>query len=415
MWAVPRTSLTEDQLHAVDFTTERHCIIVGGPGSGKTLVLAHRARSLLDAGVAPEGLRLLVYTNLLRAYIGSGLDDLDVPEGSVLTLDKLTHDLYGRFIGGRPPYQERPEERPWGAPIPDYIEMRRRVLARVREQELPPVLDVVLVDEAQDLDREAIGFLAGMSGHVTLALDARQQLYADRIGLEDARSLLGVGRAQGALLSAYRCTPLIVELAAAFLPDTEAARFRAANLMPLGEREKPVLHTSSSDAEQWDTVAKHLAARAILGQRSAVLVRTNQQLKAALKALRARGVDVVGQKDATFDDDRPVVMTYHSSKGLTVDAVFLPDLAEGRFEDHGNPGLTRNLVFVAITRATSWVWMGMREDAPLPAVAGFEILDALLARGVIVRSGGAQAPAPRPPVDSAAGGVPIRPSVADLL
>lgn len=411
MWVVPRTSLTEDQLHAVDLSADRHCIIVGGPGSGKTLVLAHRARRLLDEGVQPGRLRLLVYTNLLKNYIGSGLEDLDVPEDSVLTFDKWTLDLHRRFVGGRYPVQQQ-----YGRYLPDYVQVRRQILTRLREEDLPPVLDVVLVDEAQDLDEEAVALLTGVAEHITVALDARQQLYPDKIGLDEARALLGVGRAQGSLLSAYRCTPLIVELAAAFLPDEEAKRFRASNLMPMQEREKPVLHTSSSSSDQWDTIAKHLGARAILGQRTAVLVRTNRELKSAVKALRTRGVDVVGQKEADFEDDRPVVMTYHSSKGLTVDAVFLPDLTESDFDDHGDPVLARNLVFVAITRATSWVWMGTHEGKSLPTVEGFDAFDDLVARGVIVRSGTAQAPSASP---SSAGATPAsaggRPSIIDLL
>lgn len=411
MWAVPRASLTEDQLHAVDLPSERHCIIVGGPGSGKTLVLAHRARRMLDEGVAHDRLRLLVYTNLLRSYIGSGLDDLDVPEESVITFDKWTLELHRRLIGGRWPVQHQ-----YGRALPDYVAIRRLLLDRLRDEELEPVLDVVLVDEAQDLDEESIALLTGMSEHVTLALDARQQVYPDRIGLDDARTLLGVGRAQGSLLSAYRCTPLIVELAAVFLPDEEAARFRASNLMPLDERERPALHMSHSASDQWDTIAKQLGARAMLGQRSAVLVRTQRELRVAVKELRSRGVETVGQKDARFEDDRPVVMTYHSSKGLTVDTVFLPDLTDEDFDDHEDPVLARNLVFVAITRATRWVWMGMREGKGLPGVAGFETFDELVDRGIVVRSGGdVTSSADRPPDTTPTGDVDPPTSMLDLL
>lgn len=388
MWVVPRASLTEDQLHAVALPTDRHRIIVGGPGSGKTLVLAHRARQLLDEGVPPERLRLLVYTNLLTSYLRAGLAELGIPEECVDTVDGWTLEVHRLLVGGRPPL----ERLPGGRTIPDYAAARRLVLDRIRTQhdqgeEPPKPLDVILVDEAQDLDEEGIALLTGLADHVTVALDARQQIWRDRIGLDEARSLLGVGRAQGALLSAYRCTPFIVELASQFLPEEETNRFRASNLVPMQEREKLVLHTADSDAEQWDVVAKHLAARAILGQRTAVIVRTQKQLRRAVRELGARDIEVVGQKEADFADDRPVVMTYHSAKGLTVDAVLLPDLTADRYP-LDDVRFDRNLMFVAVTRATSWVWMGTFAGEPLPAVEGFETFDDLVARGVLVRSGG---------------------------
>jgi superfamily I DNA/RNA helicase len=417
MWVVPRTSLTEDQLHAVALPTDRHRIIIGGPGSGKTLVLAHRARQLLDEGVPPERLRLLVYTKLLTSYLRAGLADLGIPEECVDTVDGWTLEVHRLLVGGRPPL----EQRPWGKPIPDYAAARRLVLDRIRTQQedqgedLEKPLDVILADEAQDLDEEGIALLTGLADHVTVALDARQQIWRDRIGLDEARSLLGVGRAQGALLSAYRCTPFIVELASAFLPEDEATRFRTSNLVPMQEREKLVLHTADSDAEQWDVVAKHLAARAILGQRTAVIVRTQKQLRRAVRELGARDIEVVGQKEADFADDRPIVMTYHSAKGLTVDAVLLPDLTADRYPIE-DVRLDRNLMFVAVTRATSWVWMGTLADEALPSVEGFEVLDDLVARGVLVRSGGplkSSEPSmttPSPATDPAAGA-----SLIDLL
>ncbi len=412
MWVVPRSSLTEDQLHAVDLPADKHRIIVGGPGSGKTLVLAHRARRLLDHGMQPDRIRFLVYTNLLNSYLRSGLTELGIPEESVITVDKWTMDVYRQFIGGRPPVQKRA----YGGAMPDYREMRLRVLKQIREHDdVSPVLDAVLIDEGQDLDAEAVELLAGLSRHVTLALDARQRLYEEKISIDEARALLGASRSQEALLGAYRCTPLIVELAAAFLPEEEAARFRASNLVPMAEREQLVLHESASESAEWDIVAKHLGKRAILGQRTAVLVRTQRQIRSAVKELTERDVAVVSQKEAVFTDDRPIVMTYHSSKGLTLDAILLPGLDAGAFDDVTDDKLARNLVFVAITRATSWVWMGTRIGQGLPKLQGFETFDDLIARGVLVRSGGGATYAPAqgdPPATSSTGGAP---SIVDLL
>ena len=47
-WLVPRTDLSREQREAVELNTREHRIIGGAPGSGKTQILLHRARHLLD-------------------------------------------------------------------------------------------------------------------------------------------------------------------------------------------------------------------------------------------------------------------------------------------------------------------------------------------------------------------------------
>ena len=79
--------------------------------------------------------------------------------------------------------------------------------------------------------------------------------------------------ASSSLLTAYRCTPLIVDLAAEFLPtDEESASFRAANLLPLDGVETPVLFTAEDPKAEMDELAGLLGERAMLGHASAVLV-----------------------------------------------------------------------------------------------------------------------------------------------
>ena len=94
MWVVPRDQLTEDQLAAVLMSTSKHRVVVGGPGSGKTLVLAHRAQQLLSTGTPPDRLQLLVYTNVLAQYLDEGLGQLGLPEESATTFDSWCLKLF---------------------------------------------------------------------------------------------------------------------------------------------------------------------------------------------------------------------------------------------------------------------------------------------------------------------------------
>lgn len=389
MWVVPRERLSEDQFEAVRLSTDKHRIIIGGPGAGKTLVLAHRTRRILDEGASPDRVRLLVYTNLLTKYLRAGLDDLCIPDSVADTFDRWCRGLYIDAVGGPVPTK---------ADGPDYQRIRAEALRAIRTAGGPPRFDAILIDEAQDLDATSLELLTAVAEHVTIAMDTRQQIYDTKVDVPTAERILGVRKAQGALLTAYRCTQLIVDVASVFLPEDERERFRRANLMELEERQVPVLEELGSEGEEHDVLAERLTARLTNGESAAVLVPLRSRVEPMVAALAERGVDAVGMADATFSDGRPVVSTYHSAKGLTVDAVFLPGLTPS-FPAGGDPALVRNRFFVAVTRASKWVWFGARKGRPLPSVAGFDRFDDLIREGSLQRlpkpAGGAtRTPAP---------------------
>jgi superfamily I DNA/RNA helicase len=405
MWVVPSANLSEDQFEAVRLSTDKHRIVIGGPGAGKTLVLAHRTRRILDDGADPARVRLLVYTNLLTQYLRAGLNDLGIPEEAVDTFDRWCRRLHVELVGTRIPMS---------GGGPDFERIRADVLGAMRKKGGPPPYTAILVDEAQDLDETALELLKVAAEHVTIAMDTRQQIYGTTVDVPTAERILGVRRAQGALLTAYRCTQLIVDVASVFLPEDEVDRFRRANLMELTERELPVLEELASDAAELEVLAERLTMRLTNGETAAVLVPLRERIAPMVEALTARGIDAVGMLDATFTDTRPVVATYHSAKGLTVDAVFLPGLTAS-FPVLGDPTLVRNRIFVAITRATKWVWFGTRKDGGLPAVAGFDRFDELVRRGSLQRLPARAASRPAAPPSQPAPDGAEAPSLADLL
>lgn len=489
MWLVPLGDLTEDQLTAVQASTDRNRIIVGGPGSGKTLVLVHRAHQLILAGLRRDRVRVLVFTNVLRNYLREGLEDLGLtgstdagqtpdthPEfvqyrmadlgprecgvvavlvdasGAVVagfvrrrrawyrrgdifdllasgavrqspvnpqfahlalrawdertptemaespgqvaeqdplvqTFDAWVRGLYQHLIGGRLPLVK-------GANL-DHELIRARVHAALKDYQGEKMLDAVLVDEGQDLSPMAIEIMAMASEHVTLAMDARQQIYDLPTDLEAACSALGVRRAAASLLTAYRCTPLIVDVAASFLPTEEMAQqFRRSTLLPIEAVETPVAYVASSDAGEFDELAQQLMIRSMNADTTAVLVPSNRLLKTFVEQLTARGLSIASDGDLDFGDLRPMVLTYHKAKGLTVDAVFLPRLTPGAFPAFIDDEVRRRLLFVGVTRATRWAWLGMREGELLPEL---KCIAQLQAQGSIkVKHPGAAAASPAP-------------------
>ena len=109
--------------------------------------------------------------------------------------------------------------------------------------------------------------------------------------------------------------------------------------------------------------------------------------------LAAQGVKVMKQGgDIDFAAKWPLITTYHSAKGLTFDAVFLPSLTATRlatYDDLG-PRLRANLTYTALTRATRWAWIGVRDEDHVVELSP-EVLDrlALSGRVSVVRCGAA--------------------------
>src|SRR5438128_2412242 len=85
--------------------THEHRVIGGAPGSGKTQILLHRARHLLDTeGVDISRLRIFIYTNVLGDYIRSALNLLNLSDASVSTFDSWCREYYQQHVTGKLPW-----------------------------------------------------------------------------------------------------------------------------------------------------------------------------------------------------------------------------------------------------------------------------------------------------------------------
>lgn len=367
MWLVPLEDLSGDQHAAVVQDYSRNRVIIGGPGSGKTLVLAHRANSLMaEQRVSRDSVRILVFTQVLRDYIKSGLAALGLDD-ICMTYDKWVFEEL-EAAGLSVPFGKDRFER-----------AHKKLLEHLRAHRGHKRWQALLVDEGQDLDADAIEILGRSAEHVTLALDSRQRLYDIGSSEEEACRALGLKQPNATLLSAYRCTPAIVRVGAEFLPTEELRqRFRRANLMPISQHEQPVIMRFDSLDDELDQMAIALQERAFANQTSAVLVTNKSRAKRVARGLRERGIEVRTRDDHDPDLSKPLVVTYHSAKGLTVDAVFLSRVTATAFKQVDDDR-ARRMLFVGITRATHWVWIGTID--PMPHLLA--PLEPLISEGVI--------------------------------
>ena len=233
----------------------------------------------------------------------------------------------------------------------------------------------MLVDEAQDLDGVAFDLLRVLARHVTVCIDHKQQIYDHGSTEEEILKRLGLKRRNSSLLSAFRCCPYVVKLASEFI---EAAAERNAYISQARtaqtERETPLLYLSLDFEDEKRRLIEILRVRLAKGESIAILLPQKKQVFGFARGLRDEGFDVETPEDLDFTTDLPKVLTYHSAKGLTFDTVLLPRLVPGSFPKMDSSRLNR-LLFVAISRATRWVYMSTdsrSEFAPLKSLRAAE-------------------------------------------
>ena len=317
-------------------------------------MLLHRLALLFNkANKNPDVIRLFVYTGTLKDFIRSGIEVTDIPEECVSTFDKWCMDSYRRYISNRLPRLAK-----GGI---DFDAIRQGVYEAVRNGKIvTPIFDYVLVDETQDLDVEALEVLSRIARHVTVCMDGKQQIYGGRASESEILESLGLARQNSALLAAYRCNPMVTQLAARLIDDEARRREfmnQAANAAM--DRSKPLFFLAQDFNEEKERLIQSLKVRLGYGDSIAVLFPQQRQVHGFAQGIKQAGIEVeIHQRDAAMDfrNGLPKLMTYHQAKGLTFDSVFLPRLVKASFAGALENQL-EHLLFVGISRAVKWVYL----------------------------------------------------------
>ena len=365
------SQLTRDQRAIVELRPDRHHLVMGPPGSGKTQVLLHRARWLRQTyKTPPEGFCVLVYTNVLTYFLRQSLDFLGIPKENVRTFDDWCAELWDQFVRKSRP-RTVPDKR--GKSFIDFPAVRTGVLRSLQSLAATGRFEpVVMVDEGQDLDAAAYGILCLATKHLTVFADARQQIFDGGASVTEMQKHLKIAGQSASLLPAYRNSPDIAKLASYFGNAYEGINYLAQ------ERQKPCLYVASDWDDEMDRLADVLRERRLLNNKCGIIVPTNLDLGSVANKLGERGVEVHkavtarrGGTPPDFDSLTPTIATYHNAKGLTFDCVLMPKLVESNFKRV--EGVRRHrLLLVGITRATQWVY--------LSTVRGWELQDLAIFR-----------------------------------
>lgn len=373
-WLVPRQELTVDQLRAVELPTDQHQVFLGGPGSGKTQVLLHRADYLRRTfNVPAERIHIFVYTNVLKDYIRSALKLLQLPETCVSTLDSWCGDYYQSHVNPRLPRNKEKKK-------PDFPAIRRSVEKHLNESTERPPFDYVLVDEGQDLNTQCYDILTNVSRQVTVCMDHNQQIYDSGSKLADVLETLGIRRQKLSFLETFRCSPYIVQLACQYIDDdSEREQFVQQTRTATTDIETPLYYQASDFEDEKATLIETVKVRLARGERIAILLPQRRQVYGYAKGFQEAGLPMETPREIDFNTDVPKIITYHSAKGLTFDTVFMPGLTNRSFVNLSDSRI-RRLLFVGITRATGWVYMSRNQNSQLDAL---DVLDSLVQQGQI--------------------------------
>lgn len=357
-WIVPLNKLDTEQRGVLDrlLREAQPHWIRGFAGSGKSVVLIHGVRELLVSRPRASAC-IVAFTHSLKDMLRSGL-----PENA-------------RHI-----------------PVMTYHDFRKN----------PAYYDYIFVDEVQDLERDILQLLRSNCGTLVMAGDEEQSIYEQRVSPSDIKTL--TGPIVHSLMSIYRLTEKLRKVVATILPKSRVMSARNARLAAdvkvtvararnLSEELSWVWREAQratragdpvvvllpkqrliQDFISWVCREKGIAAPSYPRVREGGYMKTdysvaNQHLAAHGMMLRYLGNDY-GELEEAERGRIVFVMTYHSSKGLDFDSVFLPGLDSSLKIWKDEEDMERRLFYVAATRSRRNLFISYSGSTPHRFVSG---------------------------------------------
>lgn len=312
-WMIKESELDEDQIKVLMATLDKSCIVTGCAGSGKSvLALIKAQRVQKERG---NNYKIVVFTKALCHYMNSGRKELG---------------LINQFV-----YHWHWKHR----------------------QDCSPA-DYMIVDEIQDFDEEEIKeFIDATGKHFFFFGDTAQSIYEglkETMPVEDIGYLFPRGERPKifGLFRNYRLPINVaryVQYVGVDLETFEGSTYKSP------ETAIPFVLKYQNVKEQIVNICQTIRRKDLSDV--AILLPHNDMVKEVGDMLESQGVNFEmrynDKEDWTnsidtldFDSTNPKLMTYHSSKGLQFETVFLPCI-EDFVDDRGSDS---KALYVAMTR-----------------------------------------------------------------
>lgn len=307
-WYINESELDDYQVPIIQKKMENSFVVKGCAGSGKTVLALWKAREIARTGLGSY--YVIVYTKALRQFINDGIEETG------LAHNKVVHHY------------------------------------RWKNNLKKPKADFVIIDEAQDFTREELTDLQHSAQKAFILFgDSAQQLYQglkkDLMTMEQIAHHTGLSMEQ--LVLNHRLPKKIARVAEPINTTRDPLESRCKK----EGANKPFLVKAYSWEKQLDFIIDTIEERGYTD--AAILFQDNHLVKRADQYFANKGARVEAKYDISwpgdtkfnlnFHSENPKLMTYHSSKGLQFEAVFLPGC-----DMDSLPGNSVNPLYVAMTR-----------------------------------------------------------------
>jgi len=300
------SELDEYQVKVINKKTDNSFIVKGCAGSGKSILALWKAKDIQNKGLGTY--QFIVFTKALMQYMADGVSQIGIEADNV--------DYYHNW------------------------------------KKMSPSADYIIVDEAQDFSKEDILLFQSKANKALLLYgDSAQQLYKfipnkTPVSMEEIIVLTGFQDEK--LVYNHRLPKKVARLAQHISTVNDDLEIRCKNE---GVEKPKILQYDSLNA-QLDAIAEIIKNRNF--EDVGILFRHNEDVKRAYDYLSAKGLNIEakyedkedwrnGKMSLNFNSDNPKLLTYHSSKGLQFETVFLPECTCQNQDD-------QNPLYVAITR-----------------------------------------------------------------
>ena len=368
-WELPGIDdLTKEQDAVLALPTNGRHLVIGGPGTGKTVVCLLRARRHVREG---DDYTFLVWNHLLHRASASLFNG----EFHARTWESWFWSQFRTLFKKSVPTLPPPEGTTW-EPI-DWPEVRR-LIGSLPEGSGPDHLPRLVIDEGQDMPP---GFYDSLNQlgfeHIFVAADQNQQIKDENSSLKELKDSLCVdGDDVIELTYNHRNNYPIARLARTFYTDDPASP--PPDLPPRADTiYTPRLYCMDyMDEATMPRVARSILShwdqdpRCLIG----VIAPNNKVREGYFDAIRSKASTL------TLDNGKPEIQTFHAGrepdvrfdqggilvinaqacKGLEFDSVVLADIDQHRVAD---PDQTRKLFYVMVSRARRQVVMFMNKSS----------------------------------------------------
>lgn len=345
-WIIPENKLDDQQREFVDNVdiNQRNIWIKGFPGSGKSVLLAYTIKKIKRQAPSAS-IVVVVFTHALIAMFKAALREMG------LDVEVITYF--------------------------DFMRNTRRY-------------DYILSDEVQDLTPTVLKEMNNRGNHVIVAGDENQSIYEN--DPQTHESTVTPSQINQLLYSReyilniiHRLTRSIIDVVNKFLPNLNI--FAARRDMSKQSTQVRVCQAQNFD-EEVKYILKEGKNAVNNGYTTGILIPTGKAIIAFVNtALRQEGkpewapttnrygsidfsslnshlnrygvqMQYVGNGTGNFSEGirKITIMTYHSSKGLDFDNVFIPGLNRNLFITY-NSDLSRTLFMVAMTRSRNNLYL----------------------------------------------------------